>query len=108
MALILNGNISKILPTENIGKLTKRVFVVKTNDKYPQEVGLELYNDKVDLLKNFKEGDAVEVSFNVRGREYNGKYYTSLAAWRIAATAAEVTNSQQNEQRQLQTEDLPF
>lgn len=108
MALNTTGTITKVLPQEQIGKLTKQVFVIKTNDKYPQDVAFELYNDKCDLLKNFKENDAVEVAFNIKGREWKGKYYTSLAAWKISMTVDEVTNAQQNPSRKLETEDLPF
>lgn len=108
MALNVIGTITKVLDKEQVGKLTKQVFVIKTQDKYPQDVAFELYNDKCDLLKNFKENDLVEVSFNIRGREWKGKYYTSLAAWRISSYAGEVTNEDQNPSRKLETEDLPF
>ena len=36
---------------------------------------LECIKDKTSLLDGLSEGDDVEVSFNVRGNEYNGKYY---------------------------------
>lgn len=108
MALNLTGKILKILPQEQINKLTKQVFVVETTDKYPQKVAFELYNDKISLLQNVKENEDVTVDFNVRGREWNGKYFTSLAAWKISPTAVEVTTADHQTQRNIQTEDLPF
>ena len=108
MALTTTGKISKVLEKKQNGNFTVQKFVIETTDKYPQTVPFELYNDKIDLLKNFKEGDTVEVSFNLRGREWKGQYYSSLSAWKIASTTEEVTTAQHQDQRNLQTEDLPF
>ncbi len=60
-------------------------FVLTTNDeKYPQDVKFEITQDKVDdFIKYNKVGKAVDVSFNVRGNEYKGKYYVSLTAWKV-------------------------
>ena len=62
---------------------TKREFVITTNEQYPQDVKLECIKDKTSLLENLSEGDDVEVSFNIRGNEYNGKYYVNLQVWRL-------------------------
>jgi len=44
---------------------------------------LECIKDKTSLLDGLNEGDEVDVSFNVRGNEYNGKYYVNLQAWKL-------------------------
>lgn len=82
--LKLSGTVYAIeAPVQISEKLTKRNFVVTTGDKYPETVAFELLNDKCDLADSFTVGQQVDVSFNVRGREYNGKFYTNLAAWKI-------------------------
>ena len=82
--LKITGTVLKVEDAVQVTeKLTKRNFVVTTGDKYPETVAFELINDKCDLADNFAAGQQVEVSFNVRGREYNGKFYTNLAAWKI-------------------------
>ena len=58
-------------------------FVITTNEQYPQDVKLECIKDKTNLLDGLAEGDEVEVSFNIRGNEYNGKYYVNLQAWKL-------------------------
>lgn len=84
--LKITGTVIKVEDAVQVTeKLTKRNFVVTTGDKYPETVAFELINDKCDLADAFAVGQQVDVSFNVRGREYNGKYYTNLAAWRIEA-----------------------
>ncbi|MDG1261008.1 MAG: DUF3127 domain-containing protein [Flavobacteriales bacterium] len=61
----------------------KREFVVTTEEQYPQDIKFEIVKDKVQLLNAFKEGDIVNVKFNIRGSEWNGKYFVNLGAWRI-------------------------
>jgi hypothetical protein len=34
-------------------------------------------------VDDYSEGDNIEVEFDLRGREWNGKYFTNLQAWRI-------------------------
>lgn len=81
----LTGKIKVIKDTEVVGTkgFQKRLFVVETDEKYPQQIPLEFVKDKVDLLDNFSVGQQVKVEFNLRGNEYNGRYYVSLQAWKI-------------------------
>lgn len=68
---------------------TKREFVVTTAaDKYPQDLKFEVVKDKCPLLDPFELGQDVQVSFDIRGNEYNGKYYVSLACWKIQTAGA--------------------
>lgn len=61
-----------------------REFAIETpDDKYPQAVKFQLVQDRCDLLDNFTEGDMLKVHFDLRGREWNGKYFTNLNAWKI-------------------------
>ena len=65
---------------------TKREFVVTTaHDKYPQDIKFDLVKDKCAVLDSFKPGDEVQVNFDIRGREYNGKYYVDLSCWKLQA-----------------------
>lgn len=69
---------------------TKREIVITTDEKYQQDIKLEVVKDLCHKLDEISVGEEVEVSFNIRGNEYNGKYYVSLQAWKI-----EVGSSQQ-------------
>ena len=63
---------------------TKQEFVVTTDDdKYPQDVKFECIKDKIELLSGVMEGQKVNVSFNVRGNEYQGRYFVSLTCWKL-------------------------
>ncbi len=64
-------------------------MVVTVEDgKYPQEINLEFVQDKVSLLDNVQVGQEVTVTFDIRGREYNGRYFNNLQGWKIQAGAA--------------------
>lgn len=62
----------------------KREIVVTIGEKYPQDVPFEFVQDKCGILDGFSVGQSVTVSFNLRGREWNGRYYAGLQGWRIA------------------------
>jgi single-strand DNA-binding protein len=64
---------------------SKREFVITTNETYPQDIKLEFVKDKCSLLDKYPVGSNVNVSYNLRGNEYEGKYYVNLQAWRVEA-----------------------
>ncbi len=66
-----------------------REFVLETEGQYPQFVKFQLTQDRCSLIEKYKEGDQVKVSFDLRGREWNEKYFTNLNAWKIEAGATE-------------------
>ena len=80
-------------------KFSKRDFAVKTTDsQYPQHVLFQSVQDKTALLDIVSVGDTVEVSFNVKGREWTNpegevKYFNTLEAWRIEKTAGATGNT---------------
>jgi single-strand DNA-binding protein len=85
---------------------TKREFVIETDDeKYPQEVKFEVVKDKWSLLDKFPEGTEVEVMFNLRGNEYNGKHYVSLQAWKIEGTGRATVPDDDEED---ESQEIPF
>ena len=63
---------------------TKREFVLTTDDaEYPQDIKMELLKDKCDLIEPIEIGTPMTVGINLRGNEYEGKYYVNIVAWRI-------------------------
>ena len=84
MSLQLTGTIKVIFQTETYPSgFTKREFVVTTKEQYPQDIKIELVKDKTAILDSFSEGQEVVVHFNLRGSEYQGKYFVSLQGWKV-------------------------
>ena len=91
MSFEMTGKLHKKYDTENkTDSFQAREFVVlMESGNYPQYVKFQLTQDRCALLDPFEEGQELKVHFDLRGREWNGKYFTNLNAWRIeAATAA--------------------
>lgn len=108
----ITGNIKVIQDlvtgTSKAGKeWSKRTIVVTTNDKYPQDIAIDFMGEGIEQINNFQEGNPVTVAVNLRGNEYNGKYYVSLGGWKISNTIGNITNSEQNPAREVEV-DLPF
>lgn len=73
---------------------TKREFVVTTaHDKYPQDLKFDMVKDKCPQLDGFQIGQEVLVNFDIRGREYNGKYYVDLSCWKLQAADGAAANA---------------
>ncbi len=92
----ITGKIVKILPLQTGQGKTgnswkKQEYVIEYGDQYPKQVCFNLWGDKVDQYA-LTEGEVVVVHFDVESREFNGKYYTDVKAWKVdkgdAATAA--------------------
>ena len=94
MTLELEGKIKTKLPaqggTSARGAWTRQDFVVEYQDgNFPAEACFSAWGqERVDELARYNEGDAVKVSFNVRAREYGGRWYNDLRVWRLSAAGA--------------------
>jgi len=97
MAYELTGKVKLIQDAQTFGSgFTKREMVVTVEDgKYPQEINLEFVQDKVSLLDALQIGQEVTVTFDIRGREYNGRYFNNLQGWKIQAGTSDNTEVNQ-------------
>ena len=91
-------------------KFSKREFVIETKDQYPQLVMFQLTQDKCELLTAFIVGNEIEVSFNLRGREWTSpagevKYFNTLEAWLLERIGTEKLPSTPVHE---EADDLPF
>jgi len=99
MALEITGKILMIMnetsgQSKNGNSWVKQEFVIETYDKFPRKVMISTMGDKVQDLKRFKTGDEVKVSLNIESREYNGRWYTDVRAWRIEGSTENAGGNQ--------------
>lgn len=85
MSFEIEGKLHKKFEIENkTSTFQAREFVIETDDGgYTQYVKFQLVQDRVALIDSFQEGERIKVHFDLRGREWNGKYFTNLNAWRV-------------------------
>lgn len=93
MSLEIEGTLVKVLPEKSgegkNGRWLKQDFIIETNDKFPKQVCISLWNDKAKMLEMFKEGDAVKAGINIESREFREKWYTDVKAWRLEKAGGE-------------------
>jgi hypothetical protein len=92
MPLELSGRLVTVLPEQTgngrNGVWKKQDFVIELAGPYPKKVCMTAWGDKADTLLEVSTGDELKVSFDVESREYNGRWYTDLKAWKIEPAAA--------------------
>ena len=92
----LTGTVKEIMDLQTFESgFCKREFVVTSEDQWPQSIKLEAVKDKCASLDSVQIGQRVTVKFNLRGNEYNGRYYVNLQAWYIAADTTPPAETQQ-------------
>lgn len=110
MSLQIKGTIIKILNAESgvsrAGKeWKKQEFVVETQEQFPKKVCFTLFNDKLSLIDTIREGDEVDVAFNLESREYNGRWFHNINAWKIDKAGS--NNFSQDAPPEYRLEDIP-
>ena len=99
-ALEIEGRISQKFPKQNgqsaRGAWIKQDFILEYQDgSFPAQVCFTSFGtDKVAELDRFQVGDEVKVSFNLRAREYNGRWYNDVRVWRLSPAGQAVSQPQ--------------
>ena len=94
MALELEGRIVRKLAVQSgttaRGAWSKQEFIFEYQEgNYPSQVCMNVWGeDKVKELDKYQVGDKVKVSLNLSSREFNGRWYTDVRAWRIEPSGA--------------------
>ena len=95
MSFEVVGKLIKKYDTENkTGSFQAREFVIEIEARYPEYPKFQLVQDRCTIIDPYNEGDFIKVYFDLRGREWQGKYFTNLNAWRVEkAEAGAVTQA---------------
>lgn len=108
------GTIKVILDTQTFPSgFTKREFVLTTQqEQYPQDLKFELVKDRTSLIDSFDIGQQVTVHFDIRGNEYQGRYFVNLSCWKIEGAQEQEASSSPPEASFdgdfSDTDDIPF
>ena len=96
----------------------KQDFVIETEDgQYSKKIAFTLFGDKISLLNGLNKGDTIIVAFNLESREFDGKWFSNVNAWKITPVQGQPEQSHHTPpQAQQQTpaappppsDDLPF
>lgn len=117
----LTAKLIQLLPLQTgsgkNGQWKKQDIIVETDGNYPKKVCISIWGDKINE-SILKIGSQLSISFDVESREYNGKWYTDVKAWKVevanAAGALTITDKAPDDQvyfdeGQMESkDDLPF
>ena len=118
----IKGRIVELLPLKSgqsaNGEWRKQEYILETASNYPKKICFMAWGDKIDQF-NIKQDENVEVSVDLESREYNGRWYTDVKAWKVSKDSVSSDNSpsyEHGEEQQLQNtntsfpdpEDIPF
>ena len=86
--MVVTGKIKVIGEVVEKGTFKSRDVVVTTEETYPQQISIQFVQDKCSVLDGYKVGESVEVSINLRGREWVdpagvSKYFNTIQGWKI-------------------------
>lgn len=104
MALELEGRIARKFSVQTgnsaRGAWSKQEFIFEYQEgNFPSQICMNVWGeDKVRDLEKYQVGDKVKISFNLSSREYNGRWYTDVRAWRIEPAGAQPQQSQASAQ----------
>lgn len=85
----IKETVKKVLPMTSFQSKTsgdtfyQRDLILVTDEQYPKEIALTFKGANCKLLDVINPGDTVEVTFDISSRESNGRYYTTLNAWKL-------------------------
>jgi hypothetical protein len=112
----IKGKLIQLLPlqtgTGKNGEWKKQDIIIETESQYPKKVCISIWGDKINTSQ-LQIGKTLNVSFDIESREYNGRWYTDVKAWKVDASdaAAGPTNAepdQYNDAVPGGEDDLPF
>lgn len=107
----LTGKIVQVLPeksgTSGRGAWRKQEYIIEVPGDYPKTVCFMVWGDRIDQFQ-IQEGQELTVSIDLESREYNGRWYTDVKAWRVAPAGQEGAPQGASESPVFDSDDLPF
>ena len=113
----ITGKIISLLPEQSgkgrNGDWRKRDFILETtNAKYPKKVCITVWGDKIDQF-GLKEGELVTASVEVESREFNGRWYTDVKAWKMQKGSGSGSGREENQPMDIpappfESQDVPY
>lgn len=114
----LIGKIIVIGQTETKGAKDFKIrqIVIQTDEQYPQSIPVQFVQDKCVILNNYAIGDLVKIGINIKGSEWQGKYYSNISGWKIEKTDSTTLTAQNHmpdreavaSSDEEEEDDLPF
>lgn len=97
----LSGKIVQILEKQTgegkNGTWEKQEYIIETQGQYPKKVCFNIWGTKIAQF-NIQNGEFVNIGVDLESREYNGRWYTDVRAWKVDRPGAAGSASGGNQQ----------
>jgi|SRR5450755_1564121 hypothetical protein len=112
----LTAKLVQLLPlqtgTGKNGQWKKQDIIVETDATYPKKICISIWGDKIDAGQ-LQPGNQLKIDFDVESREYNGRWYTDVKAWKIEVAGPSSQQPGDNagvpaQNSPVMDDDLPF
>ena len=65
------------------GPWKKQELIIETVEQYPKKICLLCWNERVNDANSFFVGRTIKAQISIESREFNGKWYTDVRAFRF-------------------------
>ena len=113
----ITGKIIAVLPerggvAKSGNEWKSQEYVIETQEQYPKKCCFNVFGaDKISEM-NIQAGEVVTVHINIDAREYNGRWYNDIRAWKVTREQQQQAQPAQQaapaESAQKRADDLPF
>lgn len=108
----IQGRIIQVLPlqsgTSKAGNAWKKQeYVLETHDQYPRKVKFDFFGERADQYP-LQIGEEVTISFDLESREFNGRWYTDVRAWKAEKGATETETAPAQTSAPAANQTTPF
>lgn len=87
----ITARLFQVLPLQSgmgrNGEWKKQEIVVETDGQFPKKICISIWGDKINESQ-LQVGNMLTIDFDVESREYNGRWYTDVKAWKIELAGA--------------------
>lgn len=90
----ITGKIIEVLPEKsgvsaNTGNPWKvQSYVIETHDQYPRRMCFDVFGEDKIKTFNIQAGQELTVSFDIDARQYQGRWFNSIRAWKVTPAQA--------------------
>ena len=113
----ITGKIIAVLPerggvAKSGNEWKSQEYVIETQEQYPKKCCFNVFGaDKISEM-NIQAGEVVTVHINIDAREYNGRWYNDIRAWKVTREQQQSQQAQtaptESATAQKRADDLPF
>jgi len=82
----ITAKLIQILPLQTgvsrNGEWKKQDIIVETTDRFPKKICISVWGDKIQPSQ-LNAGNTFTIDFDIESREFNGRWYTDVKAWKV-------------------------